>query len=98
MIDLILLIQLAEIKKKASRHGSMSQRWWQNRIYGLQFGLPDDVWHDSFMFVQRAIVATEAHMKAPKVSRSSKNNLRGYLNGLRDAKLAIEQRQKEGAK
>jgi len=96
MIDIPLLISIAEIKKKASRHGSMSQRWWQNRIYGLQFGTLGDSFSLSYAFVLEAIRGTETALENPKVSRSAKNNLRGYLNGLRDAKLAIEQRQKEG--
>jgi hypothetical protein len=92
MIDLILLIQLAEIKKKASRHGSMSQRWWQNRIYGLQFGTVDEPLARCRMYVHEAITCTEAALTNPKVSRSNKNNLRGFLNGLHEAKLSIEQR------
>jgi hypothetical protein len=117
MIDLTLLIAIAEIKKKASRHGSMSQRWWQNRIYGLQFGVPsrwldkvrespvrienilNEYWRnrDMIVYAKEAIFSTEMALENPKVSRSAKNNLKGYLNGLRDAKLAIEQQHKEGA-
>jgi hypothetical protein len=89
--SLSLLIDIAEIKKKASRHGSMSQRWWQNRIYGLQFGTHSEPTDRLRLFVREAVINTEMALENPKVTRTNKNNLRGFLNGLRDAKLAIEQ-------
>lgn len=92
MIDIPLLIAIAEIKKKASRHGSMSQRWWQNRIYGLQFGTADEPLARCRIYVHEAIVCTEMALVNPLVTRSNKNNLRGYRSGLDDAKLSIEQR------
>ena len=93
-IDIPLLIGISEIKKQASRHGSMSQRWWQNRIYGLQFATHGEPPPKLRSYVLEAITVTEAALENPNVSRSAKNNLRGYLNGLRDAKLAIAQQQK----
>lgn len=96
MIDIPLLIAIAEIKKKSSRHGSMSQRWWQNRIYGLQFGTLGDSYKQTSMFIMEAIYSTKMALGDHRLSRSSKNNLRAYLTGLEDANQAIEQRQKEG--
>jgi hypothetical protein len=89
--SLQLQIDIAEIKKKASRHGSMSQRWWQNRIYGLQFGTHSEPPDRLRMFVREAVISAEMSLANPKVTRTNKNNLRGFINGLRDAKLAIEQ-------
>jgi len=69
----------------------MSQRWWQNRIYGLQFGTLGDSFSLSYAFVLEAIRGTETALENPKVSRSAKNNLKGYASGLQDAKQAIEE-------
>lgn len=92
-LDIPLLIAVAEIKKQSSRHGSMSQRWWQNRIYGLQFATHNAPPPTLRTYVLEAIRATETNLENPNVSRSAKNNLKGYLNGLRDAKLALEQQE-----
>lgn len=81
MIDIPLLIGIAEIKKQASRHGSMAQRWWQNRIYGLRFFEHGELIADTVRLAEAALLD-------PATGRARQNTLKGFLNGLRDASLA----------